>query len=291
MGVLMAAPALILLFLFLVWPVFVAADYSLTDATGFGNKEYIGLENYARLLTDQRFHASLWRNLVFSALVLIGSLVVGFVLAYVLYLRIKWWRGFQVLLMIPFVTPVVVGGLLWKFMLEPNNGLVNQSLETLGLGFLQSPWLTGQSTSLLTVSLVQTWAMIPLVMLLVFGSMVALPGEVLEAAEIDGAGHVKRMVLVVLPMLKSTVVLVSILVVLDTFRSFDLVWVLTQGGPIGSSTIATLYIFVVGFVNNSYGYANAVGIAIGLVIVVAALGGRFYMRRQATRRRNERQEA
>lgn len=291
MGVLMAAPAVVLLFLFLVWPIFVAADYSFTDATGYGGKNYIGSENYLQLLSDQRFHASLLRSLVFSGIALVGSMSVGFVLAYVLYLRIRWWRSFQVMLMIPFVTPVVVVGLLWRIMLEPNNGLVNQSLEVVGLGAFTGTWLTSQATSLVTVSLVQTWTLIPLAMLLIFGSMVALPSDVLEAAEIDGAGHLQRMALIVWPMLKSTIVLVSVLVVLDTFRTFDLVWLLTEGGPIGSSTIATLHIFIVGFVNANYGYANAVGMAVGLLIVLAGLGVRRYQKSQRLKQSRERQEA
>ncbi len=271
LGILMAIPAVALLAVFVVWPVVVAGEYSTTSASGFGDKDFVGLENFARLAVDQRFYASLARNVVFAAVVVAGSVVIGFVLAYLLFLRVRGWRVFQVLFMIPYITPVVVTALLWQFMLEPTNGLVNTALRSVGLGALAGPWLTGEATALGSVSLVQIWVTVPFAMLLIFGSMIALPDEILEAAELDGASHLRRMVGIVLPMLRSTIVLVVIVLTVQLFRSFDLVYLLTKGGPIGSTTIATLYVFVTGFVNNEYGYANAVGIVLGLVLVAAAL--------------------
>jgi ABC-type sugar transport system permease subunit len=271
LGILMALPAIALLAVFLIWPVFVAGEYSTTSATGFGDKDFVGFDNFARLFADQRFYAALGRNVIFAAVVVAGSVVIGFVLAYLLFLRVRGWRAFQVLFMIPYITPVVVTALLWQFMLEPTNGLVNTALRSIGLDALAGPWLTGEATALGSVSLVQIWVTVPFAMLLIFGSMIALPEEILEAAELDGAGHLRRMFGIVLPMLRSTIVLVVIVLTVQLFRSFDLVFLLTKGGPIGSTTIATLYVFVTGFVNNEYGYANAIGIVLGLILVAAAV--------------------
>jgi raffinose/stachyose/melibiose transport system permease protein len=271
LGFLLALPAMILLFLFLIWPVFVAGEYSLTSASGYGDKDPVGLENYARAFTDQALYAALGRNVIFAIAVVTSSVLVGFVLAYFLYLRVRAWRALQVIFMIPFIMPAVVVALLWQFMLEPTSGLVNTGLRAIGLDALAGPWLTGEATALGSVSFIHVWATVPLAMLLIFAAMVALPGEVFEAAEIDGAGHVRRMFSVALPMLRPTIILVTLLLTIDVFRSFDMVYLLTRGGPINSTTIATLYVYVTAFVNNEYGYANALGIVVGLLLVLFAI--------------------
>lgn len=275
---LLALPAVVLLSVFLLWPVLVSVDYSTTSATGFGDKSGVGLANYSHVLHDQRFRDSLVRNVSLAAMVVSVSTALGFVLAYVLYLRVRGWRAFQVLLMVPYITPVVVTALLWQFLLEPTSGLVNTGLRAVGLGQLAGPWLTGQSTALASVAAVQVWVNAPFAMLLIFSSMVTLPDEVLEAAELDGAGHARRMFSVVLPMMRPIVALVALMLTIQMFRSFDLVYLLTRGGPIGATTISTLYVFVTGFVDNEYGYANAVGVVLGVMLVVVALLVRLALR-------------
>lgn len=270
LGMLLAAPAFVLLVLFLLWPVVVAAQYSVTSASGFGDMSPVGIDNYARAAADSDFIAAFLRNILFAAVVVVASIAIGFVLAYLLFLRVGGWRPLQVLLMVPFVLPVVVTALLWQFLLEPTSGLVNTALRTIGLGFLANPWLTSESTALGSVSLVQIWVIVPFAMLLIFGAMLSIPQETIEAADLDGAGHVTKMFRVVLPMVRPTVVLVAFVLTVQLFRSFDLVYLLTQGGPLASTTIVTLFVFVSGFVNNEYGYANAVGIVVGVVLVILA---------------------
>ncbi|MHC9046522.1 carbohydrate ABC transporter permease [Microbacterium saperdae] len=271
LGFTMTLPALVLMLLFLLWPIFTAADYSTTSATGFGDKQRVGAENYARALTDPGLYAAFGRNIVFAAIVVFFSIAIGFVIAYFLFLRVAGWRLLQLLVMIPYIMPLVVTALLWQFMLEPENGLVNTALRTVGLGAWAGPWLTGEGTALGSVSLVQIWVTIPFAMLLIFGAMISLPGEVMEAAKLDGAGHPTIMLRVVLPMVRPTIVLVAFILTVQLFRSFDLVYLLTHGGPVGATTIATLYVFIQGFVNNEYGYANALGLVIGVVLVLLAL--------------------
>jgi len=284
LGILLALPAIVLLILFLIWPIITAVQYSFTSASGFGDMASVGGANYAQAVTDPNFYASIGRNVIFALVVVIASVVIGFVVAYLLFLRVRGWRPLQVILMIPYIMPVVVSALLWQFLLEPEAGLVNTGLRKIGLGFLAGPWLTGQSTALGSVSLVQIWVTIPLAMLLIFGAMLSLPGEVMEAADLDGAGHATKMFRVVFPMIRPTVVLTAFVITINLFRSFDLVYLLTKGGPINSTTIATLYVFVQGFINNEYGYANAVGIVLGVVLVAIAVVPRIYSSRVAKRR-------
>jgi len=283
LGLLFAAPAIALLFLFLIWPIITGIGYSTTSASGYGDKTPVGADNYVRAIQDPDLYAALGRNIIFAVIVVVASITIGFVLAYFLYMKIRGWRALQVLLMVPYIMPVVVTALLWQFMLEPENGLVNAALRAVHLNALAGPWLTGEGTALGTVSLVQVWVTVPFAMLLIFGALIALDHEVLEAAEIDGAGTFTRMTRIVLPMVRPTIVLVAVVLSVQLFRSFDLVYLLTRGGPINSTTIATLYVFVQGFINNEYGYANAVGIVIGAVLVALALLPRLFSRRAAFR--------
>lgn len=281
LGVVLSLPAIILAFFFLFWPVFVAGQYSFTSASGYGDRDPVGFENYITAFTDTRFHDAIGRNVIFAIGVTLCSTVIGFVLAYMLFLRVRGWRALQVMFLVPFIMPVVVVGLLWQFMLEPTNGLVNSVLRQIGLGSLAGPWLTGESTALASVGLVHVWTLAPFAMLLIFSAMIGLPADVLEAASIDGAGHLVKMWRIVLPMVRPTLVLVLFVLMLQLFRSFDLVYLLTKGGPIGSTTIATLYLFVEGFTNNKYGYANALGIILGLVLGTIAMIPRIVTWRQA----------
>lgn len=275
----MATPAILLLGLFIVWPIVVAAQYSVTSASGYGDLDPVGAENFIRAIQDERLYAAFGRNVIFAVTVVSVSVFIGFVVSYLLFIKVRGWRSLQIILLIPYIMPAVVTALLWQFMLEPENGLINSILRGVGLDFLAGPWLSSENTALGTVSLVHIWATIPFAMLLIFGAMLAVPHEVIEAAELDGAGHWTRMTKVVLPAIWPTIVLVMFVLTIGLFRSFDMVYLLTRGGPIGSTTIATLYVFIQGFVNNNYGYANALGLVLAVVLVVLALVPQLLARR------------
>lgn len=276
----MATPAFLLLALFIIWPIFVAAQYSVTSASGYGDLDPVGAENFLRAVQDEKLYAAFGRNIVFAVVVVLASVFFGFLISYLLFIRVRGWRSLQIVLLIPYIMPIIVTGLLWQFMLEPQNGLINSTLKAIGLEFLAGQWLSGESSALGTVSVVQIWATIPFAMLLIFGAMLALPHEVIEAAELDGAGHWTRMMRVVLPMIWPTIVLVMFVLSVNLFRSFDLVYILTRGGPINSTTIVTLYVYIQGFVNNNYGYANALGLVIAVVLVGFALIPQIIARRR-----------
>lgn len=285
LGLLLCLPACILLFLFILWPIATAGRYSVSGASGFGDMEFVGLDNFSRALADEAFHAAISRNVGFALVVVAASVLLGFVLAYMLFLRVRGWRLLQILLLVPYILPLIVTALVWRFMMEPQAGLINESLRAVGLGALTSAWLTGPETAFVSASIVQIWTTIPFAMLLIFASLLSLPSEALEAAELDGAGHLRTMFQIVLPMIRPTVILTASIIAIQLFRSFDLIWLLTKGGPIGSTTIATLYVFVQGFVNNEYGYANAVGLILGIIVGGAALLPRLIarQRQRATR--------
>lgn len=279
----MVLPATLLLVVFILWPLITAASYSTTSASGYGDRNPVGLANFAEAFSDTDLYLAFGRNVLLASIVVVGTLVVAFCTAYFLFLKVAGWKVLQGAFMAPYILPAVVAGLLWQFLLEPEAGLVNSVLRAIGLGGLAGPWLTGTESALMTVGMIEIWKTVPFAMLLLFAGMVALPPETLEAAELDGANHRIRMFRIVFPMIRPTVVLVGVLLTVNLFRSFDLVYLLTRGGPLGSTTVATLYVYVEAFQNNRYGYANALGIVIGVFLVILAIATRLISRRLTSR--------
>ena len=269
LGILMILPAMVPFTLFLVLPLVVAAWYSVHEYSGFGGiGEFIWFDNYIRAATDAELWASLWRNLFLAGSTLVLSVGGGFVLAFFLYRRVAGWRFLQVALFLPYVLPIAVTALLWTFIYEPNLGLLNSAFNAIGLDSLTGLWLSDPDAALPSASLVWAWRMTPFTMLLLFGAMLRISDEVIEAAQIDGASERRMMTNIVLPLVMPTVWLTCLLVVVTTFRTFDLMWILTQGGPSGSTRIATLYLYEQGFNFNNYGYANALGFVVAVLVAV-----------------------
>lgn len=265
----MALPALLPFSLFILAPVGLAVWYSLHEFSGFGAVgDFVGLANYGEALYDGELWKALSRNLFLAGSNLVLSLFIGFVLAYFLYRKVRGWRILQVALFVPYVMPLAVTGLLWIFIFEPNEGLLNTLLGAVGLDGLQSLWLADEAMALPAATMVWVWRITPFVMLLLFSAMLRIPDEVMEAARVDGAREGSLMFRIVLPLIMPTVWLSSLLVLVTAFRSFDLMWILTRGGPSNSTRIATLYLYQQGFDFNNYGYANALAFFVALVIAL-----------------------
>jgi ABC-type sugar transport system permease subunit len=265
----MIIPAMVPFTLFLALPIGVAAYYSLHAASGFGGVgEFVGIDNYVQALGDAELWRSLGRNFFLAAATLVLSVGGGFVLAFFLFRRVAGWRYLQVALFLPFVLPIAVTGLMWIFIYEPNLGLLNAFLGGIGLDSLTGLWLSDPDVALPASSFVWAWRMTPFVMLLLFGAMLRIPDEVIEAAQLDGATERTLMARIVLPLVAPTFWLTCLLVIVTTFRTFDLMWILTQGGPQGATRIAPLYLYEQGFSYVNYGYANAIGFIIAVVVAI-----------------------
>lgn len=269
LGLLMILPAMVPFTLFLALPIGVAAVYSLHSASGFGGMgQFVGIDNYVAAVGDAELWRSLGRNLFLAAFTLVFSVGGGFVLAFFLYRRVAGWRYLQVALFLPFVLPIAVTGLMWIFIYEPNLGLLNAFLDAIGLDALTGLWLSDPESALSASSVVWAWRLTPFVMLLLFGAMLRISDEVIEAAQLDGATELTMMMKIVLPLVAPTFWLTCLLVIVTTFRTFDLMWILTQGGPQGATRIAPLYLYEQGFAYIKYGYANAIGFIIAIVVAV-----------------------
>jgi multiple sugar transport system permease protein len=265
---LLVAPAIVYLVVFSLFPLL----YSLTIsffrwdqiASSF---EFYGLGNFADLVADPVFWQAAVNSAVMTAIGVSLQVVLGTALALFFDLRLRgsWFvRGVLVLPML--LTPVVVG-LMWRALLNPDWGMINWTLGQLGLP--EPLWLGDPSLALWTLAVVDAWQWTPFVMVVVFARLQALPREVFEASQVDGAGRAATLARITLPLLAPAIVFAGVFRAIDAFRSFDVVFGLTYGGPGRFTTTMSFYTWETGFTFQRYGYASALAY---VMVIVAAVG-------------------
>ena len=258
------APAMTVLVALSVYPFLYAIDISLRTPSGFG------LSNFTRLPTDQFFLVSLWQTLVYTA----GALTLEFTLGFILAMLVnREFRGRQVLrsiLLIPMLLPPVVVAVIWRLILNPEFGVLNGTLRTLGFDTKGLTWLGAERSAMFSVILVDVWQWTPFLFLLLLAGLQGLPVEPFEAAVVDGASRWQVFRRLTLPMLKPVIAIAVLLRGMDLLRVFDQIFILTQGGPGFATETVTLYIYRTAFRYWNFGYAAAMSFVLLVAITVIA---------------------
>jgi raffinose/stachyose/melibiose transport system permease protein len=272
-------PALVLYAMFVLYPIVQSARYSTYGWNGFGPLEnFVGLQNFRDVFADTRFRAALGHNLAIVGLSLLLQLPAALALAMLLNAKLKGRAVMRTVFFAPYVLSEVVTGVVWRKILRPD-GLLDQSLDGAGLGGVVQGWLSGPDVVLYALFFVVSWKYFGFHMILLLAGLQQIPGELLEAASIDGASPWKAFRHVTFPLLLSTVRVSVFLSVIGALQLFDMVWVTTKGGPIGASSTMSTYLYD-RFRDSRFGFASAVSIVIfGLSLVVALLYQRFALRR------------
>lgn len=270
-GILFLLPATIIFTVFVIWPVIQSARYSLYSWNGLGPPtQYIGLDNYTRLVTDPLF----WQALRNNGFVMIWSLAtqipLGLSLAILLTGQIKGSSFFRTLYLSPLVLSGVIVGLLWQWIYNPTFGLANELLGILGLEQYTSTWLGNGSIALACIMLVSTWRDLGFYIVIFAAGIQGIPQDIYEAAKIDGANGWQLHRYITLPLLKTTMLTATVLSIIGSLLFFDLVWVMTQGGPYHSSELVTSYMFKMAFTLKRWGYATTLGFVLfGITFALA----------------------
>jgi multiple sugar transport system permease protein len=264
---LLLGPCVLYLFAFAIYPLIYSLRLSFTDLTAAtGTGSFVWFDNYRALLVDPLF----WNAAMNSAIMVTASValqvVLGVALAMFFDLDLKGaWIVRGILLLPMLITPIVVG-VMWRALLNPDWGLVDWSISAIGL--TPPDWLGSVSMSMVTLILVDTWQWTPFVFIIVFARLQGLPREVFEAAEVDGAGPIVKFRRVILPMLMPAIVFAAVFRAVDAFRSFDLIYGLSYGGPARGTTTLAFFSFQNGFQFQNYGYAAAVAYTMLIIIAV-----------------------
>lgn len=276
-----AAPALLLIGVFTVWPAVWAIRQSFTDRAlrgrGARNPQFVGLDNYTTLLSDSDFYLSMGRTVIFVvASAIIGQTVFAFAIAYLMARRPRWrlryTRGFAAIFVLPLAVPETVAALVWASMINgTEEGLLNRGLGLAGLGPVE--WV--QQFPMETIIVVNIWRGLSFAMVLFAAAFEGFPQQVLEASLIDGATPWQQLRRVVIPILRPQILVFLMLTTLTTFGVFGLVYFLTRGGPGTATEIIGIYIYNQAFQFFEIGYGSAAGVV--LLVIMVGLGA-YYLR-------------
>lgn len=247
-------------------PVGQAIYYSLFRWNGLGPLEnFVGLDNYIRALSDRAFRNALGHNLQLVIMSLMFQLPLSLALA-LLIREITWGRAlFRTVFFLPFVLSEVVAGVIWSFIYRPEGGLVTSLLQTLFPQMEGTALLAEPKTVLYALFVVITWKFFGYHMILYIAGLQNIPAEIEEAAAIDGASRLQTLRLITLPLLGPTIRLSVYLSVLGSLQFFDLIWVMTTGGPVGASDTMATYLYKYGFQRFQLGYGSAIAVIMFLI--------------------------
>jgi multiple sugar transport system permease protein len=265
-GAAFVAPAVILLSLVTVYPIGHVVYLSLQQKLLiFGISRFVGLENYAYLLRDERFWNALRNTVYFTAVSVALELCLGVAIAVLLHRPLRGRGFFRAVVLVPWAVPTVVSARMWEWMYNPELGVLNYLLGR-DVNWLGSPVLALNAAVLMDV-----WKTTPFVTILVLGALQVIPRDVYQAARVDGAGSFAVFRKITLPLLRPVLVLVLVFRVLDAFRVFDAVYVLTGGGPGNATETLSIYAYKVLFQTLQFGYGSALSTVIFLCVGVLAL--------------------
>ncbi|WP_226531100.1 carbohydrate ABC transporter permease [Microbacterium paraoxydans] len=267
-ALLLTAPGLALLAAVVVYPLITALitaffKQSLVEP----GREFVGFQNIADVLTGE-FFPLLTQTLVFTIGTTIAPFVIGFGLALALNTRIRGAKVMRGLMLIPWLIPGVVVSFLWMWIFNANYGVLNAVLESVGLIDEPQAWLANPTSAMVAVIVAKTWQSFPWMMVMLLAGLQTVPVELHEAAEIDGAGTIRRFFSITVPQMQGIIGLVLLLEFIWNFQHFDIIYVLTGGGPAGSTQTFATAVYETAFDGFDLGHAGALGL-LWMVLLMA----------------------
>jgi multiple sugar transport system permease protein len=271
-------PTLLILFAMLAFPtayVLIVSfrDFQLTNPTA-GNP-FVGLENYRTLLSDPAFYGALWKSVLFTAASVALTFVLGMAIALLLNRRDVWGTGLtRTVILVPLIlTPLVIGAT-YRFMLERDNGIINEILALVGLERI--PFLASSTWAMISVILVDAWQWTPFAVLVLLAGLESLPVEPFEAARMDGASRWGEFWYITLPLLAPVIAVVLLIRTMDAFREFDKIFIMTGGGPGTATQTLPIFLYRAGFQDFNMGFSAATGV---IMLIIVTVVSSFYVRR------------
>lgn len=228
--------------------------------------QFVGFENYARMLTDQLLHTSTWNTILFAVISVALETVLGLMVAMVICSDKRWARIVTSIFMIPMIMAPVAIGTLWRMMLDSSTGVINYLLNFLGIPSIN--WLSNPTSAMIAVMLVNVWQLTPWVTVICAAGLKALPSDCLQAGLMDGATSGQIFRHIVIPLIKPVLVVVLMIRFIDAFKVFDTVYVMTNGGPGSATEMLPNYIYKQGLKFFDAGYAAALAIVFVLTMTL-----------------------
>lgn len=249
-------------------PILFSIGLSMTSLSYISTKptSFVGLDNYIKLIGDERFLNSLWQSaiLIFGPVAL--QIILGFCLALVMAERLVGLGWLRVIFIVPMFFPPIVMGLMWKVLFTPQLGGINYYLSTIGIS--GPTWLSEPNTAIVAIIIAAVWGWTPFVTIMFFTAMQTFPRDLYEAARIDGATWTQQIRFVTLPLLKETALVVLVFRIMEALAIFPIIFVMTSGGPAGATETVNYYSFVSGFTFLKVAYASAMILSFLAILVI-----------------------
>ncbi|MFD2210132.1 carbohydrate ABC transporter permease [Virgibacillus halophilus] len=269
-GMLYLAPALILLLVFLFYPMAKTLYFSFFNVTGGGVTEgFIGLDNYAKLLSSQEFLQSMKATFLFVLYVVPGELIISLFLAIIASEKMKGMGFFRTVFSSTLGVSVAAGATVFLFMFHPSLGAINNLLGMAGIEPIE--WLTSSKMALVSIAITTIWMHIGINFIILLGGIQNIPEEMYESAKIDGAGYFSRLFKITIPLLSPVLFFVLIIAVIGSFQTFGQIDLLTSGGPNNSTNLIVYSIYQQAFSYGHFGFASAQAIVLFIVILIVTI--------------------
>jgi multiple sugar transport system permease protein len=289
-------PAFIILGVFHIFPVFYAIDISLN--TGPINKfKFVGLQNYTRALTNPDFWTALANTFSFALITIVTAIALGLLFAYLLYQGVRGQSVYRTIYFLPYVLSTVGSSIVWAWVFDPSSGLANLALKNLGmpplrwliepLGIFQligrqfnlslPTWMQGPSLALVAIAIFTIWQTVGYNIVIFLAGLTNIPGEIYEAARIDGANSLQLFRFITFPLLSPTLFFVLVISIIGSFQSFNQIYSMniaaaqTLGGPLGTTYTLTVYMFDQLYAYSNYGFASAIAVLLSMLILILTL--------------------
>ncbi|MGE8203792.1 carbohydrate ABC transporter permease [Heyndrickxia sp. NPDC080065] len=263
------APGLILLCLFVFWPIIYSVPLAFTNYSVIAETKFIGLDNFIRAFKDPDFLISLKNSLLYIIVVPFIQLF-SILMAVLVNRKIKGIKFFRSAYYIPVVTSMVAVAIIWGWLLS-QNGVVNYILMSVGVIDKKIGWLSDYNTALWVLMFITMWKGLGYYMMIYLAGLQSIPEDLIEAARIDGASRWQVIQKITIPLLKPYVFFCSLISLMAAIRVFDEVYVLTSGGPGSSTLTSSLYIYQQGFMKFNFGYSSALGLIVSVIIVIFSI--------------------
>ena len=266
------APAVILLFIFKILPIFQSGWLSFLNYNVVlpDQSKFVALENFERMINDRFIWADLWNTLLYT----LGSVIPGLIISLVISLVLaeSWVKlkgTIRAILFLPYIISITIAGLIWSFIYNPDFGVLNYILSLFGIPPVS--WLGLPSMAMWSIIIVAIWKSLGYNIIIWTAGVTGISGEYRDAAKVDGANYLQELWYVRLPLLKPVALFLSMLGIINSFQSFDAVYVMTKGGPIRSTEVIVYYLWKIAFTEYDLGYAAAISWLVFIILVVLSL--------------------
>lgn len=268
-GYLLILPSVMVMALFTIYPLLDSLRIAFTDKSVLKDDfNYVGLANFARLLSDDIFWLSLYHSLILTSVVILLQFVLGLILAIAMQQQLPGMALFKSIIMASWVIPVAATVIMFKFMAQPDIGLINLILRFIGLDSVTRYWFGDPNVALASIILLHLWRNVPFYGIAFLAAMQAIPKSYYEAAEIDGANAWAKFIHITLPGIRNMIIVMVTIHVLWTFNNFDFVYLATGGGPVNRTEVLPVYVYRQSWDSYALGYAASIGVVMLIILMI-----------------------